>query len=46
MVPIANETLRLFAERHPQVELEVSNAGLNEPAAGLKEGTVGPPMSR
>lgn len=40
MVPLVSETLRLFAERHPEVELKVLNAGLNEPAAGLKEGKV------
>ncbi|HEY1277763.1 MAG TPA: LysR family transcriptional regulator [Thermoleophilaceae bacterium] len=40
IVPLAGETVRLFAERHPDVELKVSNAGLNEPSAGLREGTV------
>jgi DNA-binding transcriptional LysR family regulator len=40
MVPLVGETMRVFAERHPGVELEVSNAGLNEPSAGLKEGRV------
>jgi DNA-binding transcriptional LysR family regulator len=40
MMPVASETVRLFTERHPDVELTVSNAGLNQPAAGLKEGTV------
>jgi DNA-binding transcriptional LysR family regulator len=40
MVPIVTETLRLFMSRHPEVDLQVSNAGLNEPSAGLKEGTV------
>jgi DNA-binding transcriptional LysR family regulator len=40
MVPVANETMRLFAERRPEVELNVSNARLDQPAAGLKEGTV------
>jgi DNA-binding transcriptional LysR family regulator len=39
-VPLATATMRLFAERHPEVNLVVSNAGLNDPAAGLKEGTV------
>src|SRR4051812_4857796 len=38
-VPLAGETMRLFAERHADVELKVSNAGLNQPAAGLTEGT-------
>src|SRR3954449_10227755 len=37
MVPLAGETLRRFTERHPKVELRVSNTGINEPAAGLKE---------
>lgn len=40
MVPVASETMRLFAERHPAVALQVSNAGLDQPAAGLKEGMV------
>src|SRR5919198_2934507 len=35
MVPVVGETLRRFAERHPDVELVVSNAGLNQPSAGL-----------
>jgi DNA-binding transcriptional LysR family regulator len=38
MVPLVGETMRLFAERHPQVEIRVSNSGLNEPTAGLKDG--------
>jgi DNA-binding transcriptional LysR family regulator len=40
MVPLVGETMRRFAERHPAVELVLSNAGLHQPAAGLKEGTV------
>jgi DNA-binding transcriptional LysR family regulator len=40
MVPVASETMRRFSERHPDVRLVVSNAGLNQPAAGLHEGTV------
>ena len=40
MVPLVGETMRQFAERHPEVELVLSNAGLHQPAAGLKEGTV------
>jgi DNA-binding transcriptional LysR family regulator len=40
MVPLVNETMRVFAARHPEVELRVSNAGLNQPSAGLTEGTV------
>lgn len=40
MVPVVNETIRLFAERQPTVDLQVSNAGLSQPAAGLAEGDV------
>ncbi len=40
MVQVATDTMRLFAERLPEVDLQVSNAGLSRPAAGLKEGTV------
>ena len=40
MVPAAGETMRRFAKRHPDVELVVSNTGLDQPAAGLKEGAV------
>ena len=40
MVPLVSETLRRFGERHPEVELTISNAPLNQPAAGLKEGAV------
>ena len=40
MVLAASATMRRFAERHPDVSLLASNAGLNEPAAGLQEGTV------
>jgi DNA-binding transcriptional LysR family regulator len=40
MVPLVGEIIRRFAERHPDVELVVSNAGLHQPAAGLREGTV------
>jgi DNA-binding transcriptional LysR family regulator len=29
VVPLAGETMRLFAERHPGVDLKVSDAGLN-----------------
>jgi DNA-binding transcriptional LysR family regulator len=39
-VPLATETMRRFQERHPDVDLQVSNAGLDRPAAGLKEGAV------
>ena len=34
----SGDTMRLFAEQHPDVELEVSNSGLDRPAAGLLEG--------
>lgn len=40
MVPLTSETMRRFSQRHPDVRLAVSNAGLNQPAAGLREGTV------
>jgi DNA-binding transcriptional LysR family regulator len=40
IVPLVGETMRRFRERHPEVTLEVSNTGLDRPAAGLKEGTV------
>lgn len=39
-VPVASATMRLFAERYPDVTLVASNAGLNHPAAGLREGSV------
>jgi DNA-binding transcriptional LysR family regulator len=40
MVPLTSETMRRFSQRHPDVRLEVSNARLNEPAAGLHDGRV------
>jgi DNA-binding transcriptional LysR family regulator len=40
VVPLAGETMRVFAERHPDLQLKVSNTGLNEPSAGLREGRV------
>jgi DNA-binding transcriptional LysR family regulator len=40
MVPLVGETIREFAERHPDVVLAVSNTALNQPAGGLKEETV------
>jgi DNA-binding transcriptional LysR family regulator len=40
MVPLVGETIRQFAERHPDVVLAVSNTALNQPAGGLKEETV------
>ena len=40
MVSVVSETMRLFNERYPDVELTVSNAGLNRPTAGLNEGVV------
>jgi DNA-binding transcriptional LysR family regulator len=39
-VPLATETMRRFRERHPEVDLQVSNAGLDRPGAGLNEGAV------
>jgi len=40
MVPLVGETIRLFAEEHPDVRLELANTPLNQPAGGLREGTV------
>lgn len=40
MVPLTGETMRRFSERHPEVRLVVTNAGLDRPAAGLHEGLV------
>jgi DNA-binding transcriptional LysR family regulator len=40
MVPQVGDAVRAFAERHPEVELVISNAGLHQPAGGLREGTV------
>src|SRR4051794_8929279 len=40
MVALVGEIIRRFADSHPEVELVVSNAGLNQPAAGLKDGTA------
>lgn len=40
MVPLTAETMRRFRERHPEVELLVTNAGLDQPTAGLREGRV------
>ena len=39
-VPVVSETMRIFAERHPEVELKATNFGLNHPSAGLMEGAV------
>jgi DNA-binding transcriptional LysR family regulator len=39
-VPLVGETIRRFAERHPDVELVLSNAPMNQPSGGLREGTV------
>jgi DNA-binding transcriptional LysR family regulator len=39
-VPLVNETMRRFRERHPGVALQVSNTGLDRPAGGLTEGAV------
>jgi len=40
MVPLVGDTVRRFGERHPEVRLVLSNAGLSQPVAGLREGTV------
>jgi DNA-binding transcriptional LysR family regulator len=40
IVPLTSETMRRFSARHPDVRLVLSNAGLDQPAAGLHEGTV------
>ena len=40
MIPMVSETMRVFRQRHPEVELQASNVGLNQPSAGLREGTV------
>jgi DNA-binding transcriptional LysR family regulator len=40
MVPLTSETMRRFSARHPEVRLQLSNAGLDQPAGGLHEGTV------
>jgi DNA-binding transcriptional LysR family regulator len=40
MLPVVRDTMRLFTEQHPDVELEVSNSGLDRPAAGLLEDIV------
>ena len=40
MVPLVGDAIRAFRERHPAVELEVTNAGLNQAAGGLREGAV------
>jgi DNA-binding transcriptional LysR family regulator len=40
MVPLTGEAMRRFAAAHPEVELVVSNAGLDAPHAGLRDGTV------
>ena len=39
-VPLVGETLRRFADRHPDVELVLSNAPMNQPSGGLREGAV------
>src|SRR3954447_18018424 len=39
-VPLTSETMRRFSERHPEVRLVVSKAGLNPPPAGRHEGSV------
>jgi DNA-binding transcriptional LysR family regulator len=40
MVAMVNETMRLFAQRNPEIELRASNAGLHQPSGGLSEGLV------
>jgi DNA-binding transcriptional LysR family regulator len=40
MVPLVGETIRRFGAEHPEVELVVSSTSLNQPAGGLREGTV------
>jgi DNA-binding transcriptional LysR family regulator len=40
MVPLVTETLQRFRSSRPEVDLQLRNAGLNEPSAGLNEGTV------
>jgi DNA-binding transcriptional LysR family regulator len=40
IVPVVHETMARFADAHPEVRLELTNAGLNQPAAGLMEGAV------
>lgn len=39
-MPLTGETIRRFAVARPDVDLVVSNAGLNMPHAGLHDGTV------
>ena len=39
-VLLTSETMRRFFQRHLEVRLAVSNAGLDRPAAGLHEGAV------
>jgi DNA-binding transcriptional LysR family regulator len=40
VVPLVGETLRRFAEGHPDIHLAVSNHGMIDPSAGLRTGTV------
>ena len=40
MVPQVGATIRQFRADHPAVELVLANAGLNQAAGGLREGTV------
>jgi len=40
VVPLVGETLRRFAQDHPDVHLAVSNHGMIDPSAGLRAGAV------
>jgi DNA-binding transcriptional LysR family regulator len=40
VIPLVGETLRHFAEDHPDIHLAVSNHGMIDPSADLRAGTV------
>jgi DNA-binding transcriptional LysR family regulator len=40
VIPLVGETLRHFAEDHPDIHLAVSNHGMIDPSAGLRTGTA------
>src|SRR3954470_2141373 len=40
VIPLVGETLRRFAEEQPGVHLTVSNHGMTDPSAGLRDGNV------